>query len=342
MRTPFLHRLLGGVATEVLEQALIDAGSIQALGFRWAGVAAPPKGGAPSPESGMVQGAIRDWGREKVRPIAHCGTCAQLSAEASHVGHSRHHSHQRPTPHLVRGGRSLAEAGRSAGIQVRATSSSWRMRRWSATSRRGRFASSGSLRARRSRVVRVVALMEAIDRFDPVKGASFEQYAWTRVAGALVDELRKQDWASRSVRREGRRIERARDSSSPAPASMPTELELASELGATVEELRLSIEDIDRSDVSSLNAPSRGAEDSLPMEVGETIQAPEGEYDPEPACSVPTGTRLCVPGSPACPIASATFSRSSMSRSSPVPRSAGCSASASRACPRSSRGSGAS
>jgi SAM-dependent methyltransferase len=36
---PFLHRLLGGVATEVLEQALIDAGAVQALGFRWAGAA---------------------------------------------------------------------------------------------------------------------------------------------------------------------------------------------------------------------------------------------------------------------------------------------------------------
>ena len=35
--TPFLHRLLGGVATEVLEQALIDAGAIRALGFRYAG-----------------------------------------------------------------------------------------------------------------------------------------------------------------------------------------------------------------------------------------------------------------------------------------------------------------
>ena len=38
-RTPFLHRLLGGVATEVLEQALVDAGAIQALGFRYAGAA---------------------------------------------------------------------------------------------------------------------------------------------------------------------------------------------------------------------------------------------------------------------------------------------------------------
>ena len=42
--TPFLHRLLGGVATEVLEQALIDGQAIQALGFRYAGVARAPKG----------------------------------------------------------------------------------------------------------------------------------------------------------------------------------------------------------------------------------------------------------------------------------------------------------
>ena len=42
VRAPFLYRLLGGVATEVLEQALIDAGAIQALAFRYAGVARPP------------------------------------------------------------------------------------------------------------------------------------------------------------------------------------------------------------------------------------------------------------------------------------------------------------
>ena len=36
---PHLHRTLAGVATAVLEQALIDAGAIQALGFRYVGVA---------------------------------------------------------------------------------------------------------------------------------------------------------------------------------------------------------------------------------------------------------------------------------------------------------------
>ena len=126
----------------------------------------------------------------------------------------------------------------------------------------------------------LVALMEAIDRFDPAKGANFEQYAWTRVAGALVDELRKLDWASRSVRREGRRIERARDSFFARTGSMPTESELAAELGATVGELRTAMEDIDRSDIGSLNAPTRGADDSAPIEVGDALEAPL-EFDPE-------------------------------------------------------------
>jgi SAM-dependent methyltransferase len=42
VRTPILYRLLGGVATEVLEQALVEAGAIRPLGFRFAGVARPP------------------------------------------------------------------------------------------------------------------------------------------------------------------------------------------------------------------------------------------------------------------------------------------------------------
>ena len=127
----------------------------------------------------------------------------------------------------------------------------------------------------------LVALLEAVDRFDPVKGASFEQYAWTRVAGALVDELRKQDWASRSVRREGRRIEQARDAFFARHGICPTEAELAAELGTNVDGLRAALEDIERSDVASLNAPARGADDAVPVEIAETIQAPEGCHEPE-------------------------------------------------------------
>src|SRR5690606_38174916 len=43
------------------------------------------------------------------------------------------------------------------------------------------------------------ALIVSIDRYDPAKGATLEQYAWTRIHGAVLDELRRQDWAPRSV-----------------------------------------------------------------------------------------------------------------------------------------------
>ena len=36
-RTPYLHRMLAGVASEALEQTLIDAGAVRALGLRWVG-----------------------------------------------------------------------------------------------------------------------------------------------------------------------------------------------------------------------------------------------------------------------------------------------------------------
>jgi RNA polymerase sigma factor for flagellar operon FliA len=132
----------------------------------------------------------------------------------------------------------------------------------------------------------LVALMESIERFDPAKGASFEQYAWTRVAGALVDELRRLDWASRSVRRAGRRIDRARDAFFARHGVPPTELQLASELGLSVAELRTSLEEIDRSDIGSLNAPARGADDGPSVEVGDTVAANEGDLGPEASALV--------------------------------------------------------
>ena len=55
------------------------------------------------------------------------------------------------------------------------------------------------------------ALIASIDRYDPAKGATLEQFAWTRIHGAVLDELRRQDWAPRSLRRWERDISRARD-----------------------------------------------------------------------------------------------------------------------------------
>ena len=45
------------------------------------------------------------------------------------------------------------------------------------------------------------ALIRSLHRYDPAMDCSLEAYTWTRIRGALLDELRRRDWAPRSVRR---------------------------------------------------------------------------------------------------------------------------------------------
>lgn len=52
----------------------------------------------------------------------------------------------------------------------------------------------------------MIGLLEAARKYDDGKGASFETYAGIRIRGAMVDEIRKGDWAPRSVHRNTRRI----------------------------------------------------------------------------------------------------------------------------------------
>src|SRR3954465_6294887 len=96
------------------------------------------------------------------------------------------------------------------------------------------------------------ALINAIDRYDPEKGATLEQFAWTRIHGAILDELRRQDWAPRSVRRWERDIEAARRNFTALHGRRPRREELAESLGCTLEELQRHRDEIARSDVTSL------------------------------------------------------------------------------------------
>ena len=75
------------------------------------------------------------------------------------------------------------------------------------------------------------ALIQSIDRYDPDKGATLEQYAWTRIHGAVLDEMRRQDWAPRSVRRWERDIEKAVEEFTALHGRRPDREELAEALG---------------------------------------------------------------------------------------------------------------
>lgn len=52
----------------------------------------------------------------------------------------------------------------------------------------------------------MVGLLEAARNYDMSQGASFETYSSIRIRGAMLDEMRKNDWAPRSVHRNSRRV----------------------------------------------------------------------------------------------------------------------------------------
>lgn len=52
----------------------------------------------------------------------------------------------------------------------------------------------------------MIGLLEAARNYNASQGASFETYAGIRVRGAILDEIRRNDWAPRSVHRKARRV----------------------------------------------------------------------------------------------------------------------------------------
>lgn len=79
----------------------------------------------------------------------------------------------------------------------------------------------------------VLGLMDAVQRYDPSRGASLSSYCHLRIRGAVLDELRRLDWVPRSVHEDAKRLQNAQDKLSQALHREPTELELRDELGLT-------------------------------------------------------------------------------------------------------------
>ena len=128
------------------------------------------------------------------------------------------------------------------------------------------------------------ALIHSIDRYDPSKGATLEQYTWTRIHGAVLDELRRQDWAPRSVRRWERDMDGACDAFVALHGRKPTADELAETLGIDAAELRRRRDEITRSDLTSLNTLAMADEEAA-IERIDTIASTDERLDPEHAAA---------------------------------------------------------
>lgn len=90
----------------------------------------------------------------------------------------------------------------------------------------------------------VIGLITAAERFDPSRGVQFKTFAEQRIRGTILDELRSQDWLTRSLRDKFKKLEREFVMLEHRLGRNPTSEEVATSLDISVEEYHQMLEEI--------------------------------------------------------------------------------------------------
>ena len=99
----------------------------------------------------------------------------------------------------------------------------------------------------------MLGLVDAANRFDPEKGVMFKTFAERRVRGAVLDEVRRMDWFSRTLREKHARLFRSMDRLEKLLGRTPEEEEMARELEMTVDAYHDLLNEVSHLGCISLN-----------------------------------------------------------------------------------------
>lgn len=119
----------------------------------------------------------------------------------------------------------------------------------------------------------LMGLLDAVRRYQQMPEAQFETYAVTRIRGAMLDELRSQDWLPRSVRSKARSIEKAVHKLEQSLLRPPTESEIAEALDISIDDYQDMLEDAHGVQVVHYEDLARHQRDS--GHAGENVEDPD-------------------------------------------------------------------
>lgn len=107
-----------------------------------------------------------------------------------------------------------------------------------------------------------LGLIAAVDRFDPSLNVKLKTFAEMKIRGAILDSLRGLDWAPRNQRKKTKLIEAAVSAVERRLRRVPTEEEVAEELGLDIEEYHQWLTDCRGINLGSLQYSNGGDEKS--------------------------------------------------------------------------------
>lgn len=99
----------------------------------------------------------------------------------------------------------------------------------------------------------IVGLITAAERFDPLRGVQFKTFVEQRIRGTIMDELRSQDWLTRSVREKFKRLEREFASLEQKLGRNPTSEEVAAAMQMEMDDYFKLLEEVHFLSVVSLD-----------------------------------------------------------------------------------------
>jgi RNA polymerase sigma factor for flagellar operon FliA len=107
----------------------------------------------------------------------------------------------------------------------------------------------------------MLALVTSAKGFDSSRGVVFARFAAIRIRGALTDELRSMDWASRTVRGKARELDNVVGQLASTDGRVPTQREIAAAMGLSVTEVDAISADVRRASMLSLQVLQEGGVD---------------------------------------------------------------------------------
>ena len=126
----------------------------------------------------------------------------------------------------------------------------------------------------------LIGLMQALERYDESRGYKFKTYAEFRIRGAMLDELRSQDWAPKGMRQKAKQFERICEKIKSKKGRKATDKELCQALQLSKPKFEQLVRDVNTLEQMNLASYTKMQEEECTSPTIELVPDADENHDP--------------------------------------------------------------